>query len=230
MQQEHGCDVKLLVLHLYSDETRVTNFGDTAAYPLHMSISNILGPVRAKAGNSRWLLAYMPSPKALKTAQKSTRVKQRLVEIRHLSLWHVLEPLKVSMRVPFDIECPDGITRSCVVRIAFWIADTPEKSKLMLTNGNTCNVCLANDMDGSFGAIFPSECRYRSMKIVAQRWQRASEAYEVAITHGKGMAEASAILSASKIKFCVVKPILYTLPDFSFKSLAFDAMHTLEGV
>lgn len=228
MKQKHGNEVQLLVVHLYSDETRVTNFGDTSAYPLHLSISNLLGHVRAKTGNSRWLLAYLPAPKALKTAQKSIRVKQRLTEIRNLALFHVLNPLKAMMDTPAQILCPDGISRSCVLRIAFWIADTPEKSKLMLTIGTSCNICMANENEGSFADVFP-DCPLRSMSGTLKQWKRACKAYAAAPTHSKGYLAAKKKLAGVKINFCVVQPILHTFPDFSFASMAFDSMHTLEG-
>ena len=111
VQEEHGDDVKLLVVYLYSDETRVTSFGEAAAYPMHMSIGNFTRETRQQKGGSRFLVAYLPVLRAMKATRKSAYVTRRGNEVRQLALKHVLEPLRKAMAAPITVKCPDGVQR-----------------------------------------------------------------------------------------------------------------------
>ena len=111
VQEEHGDDVKLLVVYLYSDETRVTSFGEAAAYPMHMSIGNFTRETRQQKGGSRFLVAYLPVLRAMKATRKSAYVTRRGNEVRQLALKHVLEPLREAMAAPITVKCPDGVQR-----------------------------------------------------------------------------------------------------------------------
>ena len=109
VKQEHGEDVHLLVVYMYSDETQVTSFGSTSAYPLHVSIANFIGD--AQKDNSQILLAYLPVCAPYKGGSKTTYVKQRSNAIRQEALQRVLTPLREAGNAPQDLICPDGITR-----------------------------------------------------------------------------------------------------------------------
>ena len=117
-------------------------------------------------------------------------------------------------------------------RLSFWIADTPEKAKLMLTNGHTCNICKAGkleDCDIMFSDL-SNVGDMRDMSIARQQWEVATQLYEGAATQASGMTAAAKVMKAEYLKFVPVAPILYHMHDFTFKSMAFEEMHTLEGM
>ena len=93
MRREHGEDVHVVALYLYSDETQVAQFGNANAYPLHVSVGNFTNECRGKKGNGRILLAYLPVCHPLKGSHKVSYVKQRLLDVRQQALSTVLQPL-----------------------------------------------------------------------------------------------------------------------------------------
>jgi hypothetical protein len=136
------------------------------------------------------------------------------------------------------VVCPDGVSRRCVFRVAFFIADTPEKAKLMLTHGHQCNICTAGkecdvqwcDLgDGGF-AKAPLRC----IKEAQGLWSEAADAFDTANDNGapvtRTLEAAKQIMKQKSLKFSKTEPILYNLPGFGFESLAFEEMHTLEGL
>jgi hypothetical protein len=142
---------------------------------------------------------------------------------------------------PQEILCPDGKRRKCVIRLAFWIADTPEKSKLMLTHGHKCNICEAgkNVAEENLNQTLWSDIghngfakqSFRCVDEARALWRRAAKAYtECEGSHSKPLDAAKAVMAEKSLKFSKTEPILYNLPGFGFQSLAFEEMHTLEGI
>ena len=86
---------------------------------------------------------------------------------------------------------------------------------------------MAEEASGDF-ADYESEFAKRDMAVQSRdsMWDEAVEAYDEAPTHGKGMNAANGILRPLHLKFCRVEPILHRIPDFDFKNMAFDEMHT----
>jgi hypothetical protein len=116
--------------------------------------------------------------------------------------------------------------------LAFWIADTPEKAKLMLTNGHTCNVCKAGKIE-SCDVMFSDLGNIGEMRDIPkarEQWEAAVKVYETAPSNASGLVAANEVMKTEYMKFVHVQPILYYMHDFSFKSLAFEEMHTLEGL
>jgi hypothetical protein len=111
VKEEHGEDVHILGVYLYSDETCVTSFGNTSAYPLHVSIGNFRRCSRRSKENGNILLAYLPVCKPYEASRKATYVKDRGNEIRQKALQMVLDPLMQACAEPQDIMCPDGAIR-----------------------------------------------------------------------------------------------------------------------
>ena len=113
-----------------------------------------------------------------------------------------------------------------MIRLAFWIADTPEKAKLMMTHGKSCNVCLCTDEDWDKVGM-QSELRH---VVDAQlTWERAATKYSQEMKENAGELLAGNVMKEMLLKFCKVEPILHNLPDFDFQNQAYDEMHSLEG-
>jgi hypothetical protein len=93
VRKEHGEDVHVVALYLYSDETQVAKFGNANAYPLHVTVANFTNKCRGKKGNGRILLAYLPVCHPLKGTRTSSYVKKRLLDVRQEALSLVLQPL-----------------------------------------------------------------------------------------------------------------------------------------
>jgi hypothetical protein len=111
VKEDHGEDVHILGVYLYTDETNVTSFGNTQAYPLHVSIGNFRRSARKSKENGNILLAYLPVCKPYEASKKAMYVSQRGNEIRQRALQMVLEPLMQACAEPQDIMCPDGAIR-----------------------------------------------------------------------------------------------------------------------
>jgi hypothetical protein len=136
------------------------------------------------------------------------------------------------------VVCPDGISRRCVFRVAFFIADTPEKAKLMLTHGHQCNICTAgkecavrwSDVGDHGFAKAPLRCIEEAKRL----WTEAADTFDAlnegGATAAQSLKAASDIMKRQSLKYSASEPILYSLPGFGFASLAFEEMHTLEGV
>ena len=120
--------------------------------------------------------------------------------------------------------------RKCVFRLILWIADTPEKAKLMMTNGHTCNVCKAGKQQPVLWSNISGDADSRDVGAAIETWRHAGRAFVGCSSRSSGMKAANEIMKTELLKFCPVEPILYNLPDFDFKSLAYEEMHTLEGL
>jgi hypothetical protein len=88
-----GDDVHVMALYLYSDETVVSQVGNTAVYPIHMSVGNFTSECRSVKENARILVAYFPVCETLRAVKSASYVKQRLTDVRQQALQILLEPL-----------------------------------------------------------------------------------------------------------------------------------------
>ena len=113
-----------------------------------------------------------------------------------------------------------------MIRLAFWIADTPEKAKLMMTHGTSCNVCLCTDDDWDKVGM---QSQLRCVADAQLAWERAASKYSQETKENAGELSAGNVMNETLLKFCKVEPMLHNLPDFDFQNQAYDEMHSLEG-
>ena len=113
-----------------------------------------------------------------------------------------------------------------MIRLAFWIADTPEKAKLMMTHGTSCNVCLCTDDDWDKVGM---QSQLRCVADAQLAWKRAASKYSQETKENAGELLAGNVMKETLLKFCKVEPMLHNLPDFDCQNQAYDEMHSLEG-
>ncbi|KAG0632570.1 hypothetical protein HOY80DRAFT_863978, partial [Tuber brumale] len=104
-----------------SDVTFLTNFsGDKKAWPIYLTIGNILSKMRNKSSkHASVLLALLPvPPKMLRVASRDSR--QRLVnnEILCELIEAICTPIGEVAEVGIEIECADHKVRQCFPHLA----------------------------------------------------------------------------------------------------------------
>ncbi|KAG0632929.1 hypothetical protein HOY80DRAFT_854248, partial [Tuber brumale] len=127
-----------------SDVTFLTNFsGDKKAWPIYLTIGNILSKTRNKSSkHARVLLALLPvPPKMVGVASRDSR--QQLVnnEILCELIETIFTPIGEVAEVGIEIECADGKVRQYFPCLATWIADHLENVTLHGIQQNQCTVC-----------------------------------------------------------------------------------------
>jgi hypothetical protein len=128
-----------------SDATHLTNFaGDGKAWPVYMTIGNLLAAVRnAPSTQSVLLVALLPVPIKLRDISKARREFQREHNrlVHQYVLRHLLAPLEHAEGGVFTARCADGHTRRCYATVAAWLADYPEHCELQNLRYGSCIWC-----------------------------------------------------------------------------------------
>ena len=116
-----------------SDQTHLTNFlGDKKAWPVYITIGNLLSTRRNRPGSMAvLLLALLPVPP--KFAQSSSADKlQRQINADTLQgvLRLIFSPLQDVALEGVSIDCADGKIRRCFPILSAWVADDMENVTL----------------------------------------------------------------------------------------------------
>ena len=128
-----------------SDQTHLTNFsGDKNAWPVYMTISNILSHTRNSPAKMQvLLLALLPVPPKL--AGESTRADEAQRQLNADALQAVfdlvLTPLQYVSQEGMVMDCADGKTRLCFPILSAWIADHTEHTSLHGIGSKSCPKC-----------------------------------------------------------------------------------------
>lgn len=135
----------LVPIICFSDETHLTNFsGDKKIWPIYMTIGNIRSATRNKPSNLAvvllGLLPISPAKGTLNRADDATYKKLK-GEALHKALAQIFRPLQAAAKDGVALQCPDLEVRLCFPRLAAWIADYPEYTKLFNVSHQSCPVC-----------------------------------------------------------------------------------------
>ena len=128
-----------------SDQTHLTKFsGDKKAWPVYMTISNILSQTRnSPAKMSVLLVALLPVPPKL--TGESSRAEETQQQINADSLRAVFDlvlgPLHYVSHEGKVMDCADGKTRRCFPILSAWIADHAEHTTLHGIGSKSCPKC-----------------------------------------------------------------------------------------
>ncbi|KAG0643365.1 hypothetical protein HOY80DRAFT_1094438 [Tuber brumale] len=137
-----------------SDVTFLTNFfGDKKAWPIFLTIGNILSKTRNKSSkHASVLLALLPVPsKMLGVASQDSRQRLLNNEILCELIEAILTPIGEVPKVGIEIECAVGKVRQCFQRLAAWIADHLENITLHGIEQNQFTACKTTpDRLGSY--------------------------------------------------------------------------------
>jgi hypothetical protein len=130
LPREDGTVVPVI---LGSDATHLTQFsGGKKAWPIYLTIGNILSSVRNKPSSCAiMLLALLP----ISASAMANR------DVIHRILTHILSPLNQYSSSGLWVTCADLLDRICYPRIVGWIADHKENCLLYHIKNNLCPVC-----------------------------------------------------------------------------------------
>ncbi|KAG0633524.1 hypothetical protein HOY80DRAFT_1104646 [Tuber brumale] len=172
-----------------SDVMFLTNFfGDKKAWPIYLTIGNILSKTRNKSSkHASILLALLPiPPKMLGVASRDSR--QRLVnnEILCELIEAIFTPIGEVAEVRIEIECADGKVWQCFPRLAAWIADHLENVTLHGIQQNQYTVCETTpDQLGSYTGRSAAIRDYKKYQtLFAEYSNGSSDAGEDLINRG----------------------------------------------
>ncbi|RPA84845.1 hypothetical protein BJ508DRAFT_194628, partial [Ascobolus immersus RN42] len=141
-----------------SDATQLsTHSGDHDCWLIYMSVGNLPSSIRAKPSTNAWILIailLMPpkkddslekdawgKPRCSLTAEEKEKYKAYKDDVLHQVLEHILAPMKSAMEEGMLMDCADGQVRIVVPKLAGWIADYQEYSKIYQINKDGCAVC-----------------------------------------------------------------------------------------
>ncbi|KAG2068175.1 hypothetical protein BDR04DRAFT_1025221, partial [Suillus decipiens] len=130
-----------------TDKTQLTQFsGNKTAYPVYMTLGNILHSIHCKPSQHVCvLIAYLSVSKSvgkeLTKKQKSARVQQ----IFHNSMRVILEPLKEAGKHGVEVIFGDGHVRCIYLILACYVADYPEQCLVTCCKYSTCPKCGQKD-------------------------------------------------------------------------------------
>ena len=92
-----------------TNKTQLTTFWNKSAYPLYLTIRNILKEIHQKPSNHAYiLLAYPPTTWLEIVSNRATRCCQ-LAKLYHACMVHILEPLKVAGTTGIFMASGDGL-------------------------------------------------------------------------------------------------------------------------
>ena len=125
-----------------SDQMHLTNFsGDKKAWPVFMTIGNILSLIRNRPAKMPILhLALLPLPPRFtgKSAHANEAQRQTNANTQRAVFDLVLAPLQPVAQQGTVIDCADGKTRPCFPILLAWIADHAEHAALEGMGSQSC--------------------------------------------------------------------------------------------
>lgn len=136
LNQHHsrGTIIPIIIL---SDKTQVTMFHNKAAYPIYLTIGNILKEIYHKPSHSAHiLLAHLPITRFKHISNKASRYRT-MVNLYHACMSCMLVPLESVGLDRVKMCSGDGALHYCHSLFACFIGDCPEQ--LLATGMNTSN-------------------------------------------------------------------------------------------
>jgi len=128
-----------------SDQTHLTNFsGDKQAWPVYMTIGNILSRTRSSPAKMPiLLLALLPVPPKFpgESARANEAQRQTNPDVLRATFDLVLAPLQQVAREGTVMDCADGKTYLCFPILSAWIADHAKHVALQGIGSKSCPKC-----------------------------------------------------------------------------------------
>jgi hypothetical protein len=123
---------------LASDKTKLSLFsGDKIAWPVYLTIGNILSTVRRQPlSNATILLGYLPYTNL--ACFSKDQHSDKLCTLFHQCMNDLLAPLCKAGKDGVEMLCPDGYTRWVFPLLAAYVADHPEQCLVACCKENHC--------------------------------------------------------------------------------------------
>ncbi|KAJ3491298.1 hypothetical protein NLI96_g824 [Meripilus lineatus] len=158
----HGAMLSPVILG--SDKTTVSvATGNTEFHPVYMSCGNIHNEMRRGHCDAVVPVAFLAIPKAARADENTKEFRLFKKQLYHISLTHLLEPLRQGMTTPQVMRCPDGHFRRVIFEIGPFIADYPEQVLLAGIVQGKCPKCFSQDLH----TRGPPRCREITEQLLA---------------------------------------------------------------
>ncbi|KAF8262583.1 hypothetical protein EI94DRAFT_1773159 [Lactarius quietus] len=130
--------IPILVL---SDKTQLTHFRNKSAYPIYMTISNILKEIRCKTSSQAYvLLGFLPTTK-LELERNKAKWRRLTANLFHMCMHHILNPLISAGKNGVFMSTAEGIVHQNHPILACFIGDYPEQVLTTCSVSGDCPVC-----------------------------------------------------------------------------------------
>ena len=135
--------ITIVPIIISSDKTQLTIFRNKVAYPVYLTIGNLLKHIRRKPSRQgQILLAYLPASKLQHIPNKAAR-RRAVSNLFHACMGFLLKPLETLGLTGILLESGDGAVRDCHPIVAADCGDYPEQILATCTKTGKCPTCPA---------------------------------------------------------------------------------------
>ncbi|CDO78049.1 hypothetical protein BN946_scf184749.g2 [Trametes cinnabarina] len=153
---------------LSSDKTQITIFRNKSAYPVYLTIGNLLKAVRRKPRRQgQILLAYLPTTRLEHISNQAARCRT-LGNLFHACMRHLTAPLEEAGVSGVPMMSGDGTLRRCHPIVAVYVGDYPEQCLVTGAYTGDCPVC---DCPHDELEAFPGEYDDRDPDLVLNAFE-----------------------------------------------------------
>ena len=130
-------------LIISSNKTQLTTFHGKKAYPVYLTIGNILKHIHCKPSwQSQVLLAYLPTSTLGHITNKASR-RRCLSNLFHHCMQYIVKPMESARHDGILLVSGDGAVRRCFLILVAYVGDYPEQTLVMLVKNSNCPICPA---------------------------------------------------------------------------------------
>ncbi|KAI9434821.1 hypothetical protein H4582DRAFT_2174356 [Lactarius indigo] len=145
--EAHQPGATVVPVVLSSDKTQLTLFRGKAAYPVYLTIGNVLKDIRRKPSrHAQMLIGYIPTARLEGIGNKSAR-RRALANIFHFCMRNLLAPIVPHGEMGIAMMSGDGVWRRCHPIFAVFVGDYPEQALVTCTFNGRCPKCIVHRDD-----------------------------------------------------------------------------------
>ncbi|KAG1884424.1 hypothetical protein F4604DRAFT_1878757 [Suillus subluteus] len=138
-KQQPGATIIPVIIS--TDKTQVTMFRNKTAYPVYLTIGNILKEIRRKPSQrAQILLGYLPTTRLEHITNKASR-RRSAANLYHACMARILSPLEKAGLNGLAMRSGDGISRYCHPLFACFVGDYPEQLLATGVKTTECPKC-----------------------------------------------------------------------------------------
>ncbi|KAH9911207.1 uncharacterized protein B0H18DRAFT_1089328 [Fomitopsis serialis] len=162
--ESHGSMLSPMILG--ADKTTVSvGTGNSEFHPLYMSVGNVHNSVRRAHKDAIIPIAFLAIPKAARGEAETDEFRTFRKQLYHVSIAHIMSPLRPYMETYNVVCCPDGHFRRVIYQLGPFIADYPEQVVLSGIVTGWCPKCLLPPEDLYKGGGDP-RCRDHTEEVI----------------------------------------------------------------
>lgn len=134
-------NITIVLLIILSDKTQLTTFRGKKAYPVYLTISNILKHIHRKPSQqSQVLLVYLPTSTLGHITNKASCCCC-LSNLFHHCMQYIVKPMESARCDGILLVSSNGAVRRCFLILAAYVGDYPEQTLVALVKNGNCPIC-----------------------------------------------------------------------------------------